>query len=138
MAYASITHVQNHIPARTFTSTSKPTATGVAQFLDEAAGCMDSALTAAGYSVPVPMGTTSVASSVQAELQKINAVGACYMVEAAAPVSSGRREEFQQMWESALKMLEKGELPGLAKDSGSSSPRTNAVATPFFTRDMIL
>lgn len=139
MAYATIFHVQARNPNRTFSATSKPNVpTQVTLYIDEAAGMMDLALSKGGYSPPIEMGG-STPSTVQQLLEKINADGAAYMVEAAAQ-SSVRRDEFQQMWEAGLKMLEAGELPSISGGAGQGIPRsaTSGTATPIFTIDMEL
>lgn len=136
MSYATISHVEARNTARpAFTATSRPNISQVAQYIQETAAEVDAALTDGGYSAPVDMAL--VPSTVQMRLQYINSVGAAYHAEASAQTSV-KREEFQQMWQSALKMLRSGELPGMPKDSAQSLPRTNPVATPFFQRDMEL
>lgn len=137
MAYASIPHVVAVNAARGgFTATSIPNSTQVVMFIDEAAGMMDSMMTRNKYSVPIDL--TSAPSSVCAELQRMNAVGAAYMVECSAQVTS-KKDEFQSMWESALKMLEEDELPGIEKTSSTALPRfDDGYPTPMFFRDMDL
>jgi hypothetical protein len=136
MAYASITHVQAHNAGRgAYTSSTKPTASQVVQFIDEAAGEIDIALAAGGYNVPLP---SSVPSSVAAYLQKTNAYGALCFIESSAQVSHNR-DDYCSMFKQALKMFERGRLPGLEKDSDVGLPRGDATATPpYFTRDMQL
>lgn len=137
MAYATVFHVEAINSARgEFTANTHPSATQCVMFLDQCSGKMDSAMLKGGYAVPVDL--TVAASSVKAELENINAVGAAYMVEASAQVGP-KRDEFQNMWQSALKMLEEGNLPGLAQDSNTSLPRFDAgYPTAMFHRDMDL
>lgn len=137
MAYATVYHVEAINSARgAFTANTHPSATQCVMFIDQCAGKMDSAMLKGGYAVPIDLSVA--ASSAQAELQNINAVGAAYMVEASAQVGP-KRDEFQSMWISAIKMLEEGNLPGLAQDSDTSLPRFDAsYPTAMFHRDMDL
>lgn len=135
MAYATLFHVEGKNPVRgKFSPNSKPTATQVLGFLDEAGGIMDTVLRQANYTVPFDF--SSIATSTQFVLQNANAVGAAYMAEWAAPVSD-RRKEFEDMWESAQRMLKTMDLD-IPRTPGESQPRGNKNATPpFFTRDMV-
>lgn len=136
MAYASIPHVEAKNTARgTFTSNTKPNASQVAQFIDQAAAMMEGAFAQGGYVVPFDV--SSCPSYVQTELQNINAYGAAYYVECAAQTSQ-RREEFEEIWRNALKMMKAGEFVGLDKDTSESVPRSAGTATPIFAMDMIL
>lgn len=135
MAYATLAHVELRNPVRgAYTASSRPTADAVVTFLHEAAGMVDQVLTSAGYALPV---ATDAASSALLVLQNANAVGAWYMAEWAAPASD-KREESEDMWQTALKMLGRTELV-LARDDAQSNPRSGfSCATAFFTRDMTL
>lgn len=135
MAYCDITKVQARNPIRDlYSQTTKPSASQVYVFINECAGIIDTVLAEANYATPI---STTAASSVLATLEYVNAVGAAYMVEWAAPVSD-RRKEYEDMWESALKMLETVEFAGLARDSDTSRPRGSIASPPFFTRDMVI
>lgn len=135
MAYASITHVQNLNAARgIFDGNSKPNATQVYEFIDQAAGMIDGALTQAGYSVPIVAAPTAAALI----LENANAIGGAYFAECSSQTTT-KREQFQQMWEAALKMLANTELPGVSKDESQARIRQGPIASPpFFTRDMSL
>lgn len=133
MAYATITHLLYHNPARpTYTPTSVPNASAAAMYIDEAAAELDFALTRGGYDSPL---LSSAPSSVKAFFQKANAYGALWMIESGAQVSHNR-DEYQSFFTSALKTITQSELPGLDRNSEQSIPRFNGGATPpFFTRD---
>ena len=138
MAYATISHVEARVPARgAFTQSTKPNKAQVTEYLNDVAATIDLALGIGGYDAPVPMGTSSVASSVQQFLQHTNAVGAAYMSERAAPVTD-KANELEEMYETALKMIRTSGLQALSQGD-RIRPRTNVLATPaFFSRDMVL
>lgn len=137
MAYASIAHVLAKNPARPITADTEPSREHVGQFIDEAAGLIDIALSAGGYDAPIPLGTSSVPSAMQVFLQHANAVGAAYMTERAAPVSDERWREMEEMFESALKMMRAGQLP-LGRSGNDALPRSPSIGSCFFTREMTL
>jgi hypothetical protein len=67
-----------------------------------------------------------------------NAYGAISMIEPGAQASHNRGN-FYDMWRSAVKMVESGQLPGMEKNSEESLPRYGADSCgsgPMFTRDM--
>lgn len=137
MAYCDISHVQAHQQGRgPYTSSTKPTASQVAGFIDEAAAEIDIALTEGGYTLPIPASATTA----HGYLQRLNAMGALCSVETAAQVSS-QDDNFCSMYKSGLKRIAAGQrIPGLTKDAGTAMPR-QAQPTPspaFFTRDMQL
>lgn len=136
MAYCDITKVEARNPIRAaFSATSKPSASQVHVFIEECAGIIDTVLAEANYATPIP---TAAPSSVLLTLEYANSVGGAYMAEWAAPVSD-RRKEYEDMWESALKMLGSVEFAGLERDSSTSLPRQGPIASPpFFTRTMCL
>lgn len=135
MAYATVENVQATNSARgTYTASTTPTATAVAQFLDEASSMIDGALEIAGYSVPVP--DTAPASALLM-LQQAASVGACYMVEASAVVSP-KLDMFKKMWDDALTMLRSADLPGVARSQSRMPRQSKTVYEPEFTRDMVL
>lgn len=139
MAYASIIHVVAHHPARpTYTATSVPNASFVAMMLDEAAGALDFALTQGGWDAPL---LSSAPSSVKVYLQMANAYGAISMIEPGAQASHNRGN-FYDMWKSALKMIETGQLPGMDRNDAESLPRSGrdpgVPSGPFFSYDMNL
>lgn len=133
MAYATITHLLYHNPARpTYTATSVPNASAAVMYLDEAAAELDFALTRGGYDSPL---LSSAASSVKAYFQKANAYGALWMIESGAQVGHNR-DEYQSFFVNALKLISNSELPGLDRNAEQSIPRFDGSATPpFFTRD---
>lgn len=136
MAYCGIEAVEARNPVRgQYTRSTKPNASQVVRFINEIAGEIDMALINAGYAVPVA--TVGLASSVAVFLESANAAGAAYKVEWAAPTSD-RRGEYEDMYQSALKMIGRGELPGLGKDAAASNPRGAPIATSLFQRDMDL
>jgi hypothetical protein len=135
MAYASVTHVVAHHPARrTYTASTVPNLTEVAMYLDEAAADLDFSLAKAGYDSPL---SSSVASAVKAYFQKANAMGALCMLESGAQ-QSHNRDDFCAMFREAKKMIEAGQIPGLDKNDDESLPRYSAGTPPYFTRDMEL
>lgn len=135
MAYCDITNVQARNPVRgVYSNTTKPTASQVQGFINECAGIIDTTLAEANYSTPIP---TTAPSSVLLTLEYANSVGGAYMAEWAAPVSD-RRKEYEDMWESALKMLSTVEFAGLARDTDTSLPRGSVASPAFFSREMIL
>lgn len=135
MAYATLIHVEAKNPQRgVFTPNTKPNASQVAGFIDEAAGIIDTILTYANYDTPVDL--TTAATSAKLVLRNANAVGAAYMAEWAAPVSD-RRKEYEDMWESAQRMLRTMTLD-LPRNASESLPRMpDSATTPFFSRDMV-
>lgn len=137
MAYASISHVVAHHPARpTYTASSVPNVTHVGIMIDEAAGALDFALVRGGWDAPL---LSSAPSSVKAFFQMANAYGAIAMIEPGAQASHNR-STFYDMWKSALKMIEAGQLPGMEKNPEESLPRygSNYPSGPMFSRDMDL
>lgn len=140
MAYASITHVVAHHPARpTYTATSVPNASFVAMLIDEAAGELDFCLTQGGWDAPL---LSSAPSSVKAFFQRANAYGAISMIEPGAQVSHNRGN-FYDMWTSAKKMIVSGQLPGMEKNAAESLPRSamdtiKSPSGPIFSMDMNL
>lgn len=139
MAYATLSHVVAHHPARwpsgAITGSSVPNASQVALLLDEAAAELDFSLARAGYESPL---LSSVPSSVRAFFQKANAQGALCMLESGAQ-QEHNRNDFCAMFREAKKMIESGQIPGLDKDDAESLPRYDISGTPpYFTRDMCL
>jgi hypothetical protein len=137
MAYASITHVVAHHPARpTYTATSVPNVTHVAIMIDEAAAALDFALVKGGWDAPL---LSSAPSSVKAYFQMANAYGAISMIEPGAQASHNR-STFYDLYKSALKMVETGQLPGMDRNDAESLPRhalDPAVPSgPLFSYDM--
>lgn len=140
MGYATISHVSARNPERTIGASSKPTASEVVGFIEDAAAIIDSILHAAGYVLPVvPPASGGIASSAWRVLEQANAVGAWYFTEWAAQASD-KRSEAEDMWASMQKLLKTTQL-NIPTDPAESRPRgpgVDSVPTPFFTRDMCL
>lgn len=136
MAYATISHVVGHHPARRdYTASTIPNASQVAMLLDEIAAELDFSLAKAGYDSPL---LSSSPSSVKAFFQKANSMGVLCALESGAQ-QSHNRDDFCSMYRNAQKMIENGQVPGLDKNDDESLPRYSAAASPpFFTRDMEL
>lgn len=135
MAYASTTDVSALAAKRTFGATSIPNASQVAEFLDFTAADLDSILAADGYALPVP----TTASIALLNLKRLNAIGAWVQVEHSAQVSDDR-DRAQRMWDAARKEFQSGGVSAydLPRLGGQNFARSQAAATPFFTRDMPL
>lgn len=141
MAYASITHVAilNFARAGTrgYDATSIPNGSQVSIFLDQIAAEIDLKLRTNGYILPVP----ASASSGLKLCEDINAKGAAWMVEIAAPTSDNVAE-YQTMYQNALSMLSKSDLD-IPKDPGTGLPRgafgstDPIVATPSSTTTLL-
>lgn len=132
-AYATVIHVQALNTGRKITGTSKPSASQVVNYLDETGAVIDGILRQQGYALPIASSATSALEL----LEHYNALGAGAYVEQAAPSSDDRYKQAMRTWESALKMLREGAMElDAAKDSAQSLPRANAVASPYFERDM--
>lgn len=139
MAYCTVAHVEVRNAARgVFSATSKPNASQVVGYVNDAAALMDEAMFDGGYSVPIV--ACSVPSTTQQWLQYTNSVGAAVMVEESAQVST-KQDEFVKAWNAALKMLKAGGLPGVTPTGAGPGaiPRSSfSIATPYFSRDMNL
>lgn len=137
MAYASITHVVAHHPARpTYTATSVPNASFVNMLIDEAAAELDFCLIQGGWDAPL---LSSAPSSVKTFFQRANAYGAISMIEPGAQVSHNRGN-FYDMWTSAKQMIITGQLPGMDRNDAESRPRSGPASAsgPIFSIDMQL
>lgn len=103
--------------------------------LREAGAQLDFALVKGGYNSPL---LSTAPSSVRAYFQRANAYGALCMIESSAN-QGHNRNDFCAMFREAVKMIETGELPGVARDEDQSRPRFDPTASPpFFTRTMNL
>lgn len=106
MAYAEIADVQELNTGRpTYGATTKPTASQVADFLEQTAAELDGIMRAKGYLLPVP----STAISALKWLEGANAAGGWYKVELGAQASD-RREEAERLWRSMKRSLRDGEI----------------------------
>lgn len=101
MAYATLAHLQAHCPARTFGASTLPSLDQAVILLEQTAGRIDGALVAAGYQLPVPAGATSALKA----LERVNAIGAWYEVEAGAPQSNDVDRAWKA-WEAALNEID--------------------------------
>ncbi len=117
MSYTTTDRVAARSPGRIFTATSKPSATQVGYFIEDAAAQLDGILSERGYSVPVP----STATVSFALLRDYNTAGAHCLVEKSAP--TGRAEDGKDAcaaWEAAQLALSTG---------GVDLPDASTVAT---------
>jgi hypothetical protein len=132
--YATVSHVEAYCPARApFSSSTKPTASQVAIFIEDATIEVEDHLLKAGYPVPVPSTATYAFRFMQGAVAK----GAAYFVEETAPTSN-KRDTAHAMYQSALKMIDDGELVGLDKETDQAFPRYGFdVATPAFRADQL-
>lgn len=132
MSYTTTDRVAARSPGRTFTATSKPSATQVAYFIEDTAAQLNGIVAERGYSVPVP--TTATVSF--ALLRDYNTTGAHCLVEKAAP--TGRDSDLKDAcaaWEAAKKALASGtvDLPDAsAIDVAGGSMRSGGQATAVF------
>jgi hypothetical protein len=133
--YATLANVSALAAKRVFTATSVPNASQVAMFLEDAQSEVDGILAGDGYQVPVP--TTATISI--GLLRRIVTLGAWAQVEKSAQVSDNAKDVLA-MWESARTELVKGtlQLADAPRLGGENFARSQAAATPFFTRDMAL
>jgi hypothetical protein len=135
LAYATVSDVRSLNPARTFTGSSRPSASDVIGYLTETAAVLDGILSARNYVLPVPI----VATNALELLEGYNAIGAWYLSETAAD-SSPHREAAERAWNLAQKMLRDGliEPVGLTRDITTGRARAASVPTPVFFRGMTL
>lgn len=133
MSYATIDEVAALSAGRTFTATSKPTATQVGIFMRQCFAELNGIVAERGYTVPV---ATSATTSFQL-LAAYNAMGAHCLVEKSAPTNRGdAAKEACEAWAAAKKALATGgvELPDASEaETGSSAVRAGYQATAMFT-----
>lgn len=136
MAYCTIDDVAELNTGRTFTTSSKPNATQVNDFIEQTAAVIDGILRSQNYSLPI----ATTATSALKMLELFNAQGAACLVEQGAPTSDRRGAKGDgvcAMWREAQKMLKGGGIELDAdRDTSESHPRGGPCATPFFTREM--
>lgn len=131
----------------TFTATSRPNATQVAFFVEQASNELDATLTQERYAVPVDLGGATLAAET---LRGWAALGAAARAAAASPqgVDSKHAEAYETEWRAIIDRLRDGQLvlPGAARAPAAASrmrgPRAEAsaafAASPYFTRDSAL
>ena len=130
MAYATVGDVETLAAQRSFTATSRPSASQVVVMLEEAAAVIDSVLAARGWPTPVPASAPRALQLVR----HANAVGAWWMVEVSA-AASPHREEAWRAWQQQLEQLRTVELPDLPRNiSQVGEARGMFPASPLFTR----
>jgi hypothetical protein len=141
MGYCALEDVAELNTGRTFSATSRPTASQVVDYIEQTAAVIDAVLRGQGYNLPVPTTATSVLKL----LEGYNALGAACMVEQGAPTarrnggSRGGDLDVCAMWRAAQKMLADGTLDlELPLEANEHLPRTGPSATPFFSRSMDL
>lgn len=120
MGYCTPSQVFARDTGRTYSATSKPNTTQVADYIEHTAAELDGILRARGYSAPV----ATTATSAYVMLEGFNALGAIAMVEQTAPTPGGKRDTAIHLWEEAKKMLACGDLElDAARDASNSAPR---------------
>lgn len=135
MSYATVSHVEAFCPARApFGANTKPTASQVAMFLEEASIEVEDALLRAGYPAPVPSTATYAFRFMQGAVAKC----AAYLVEETAPTSN-KLQSAKAMRDNALKMIADGEIIGWSKEADQALPRMgfDETATPMFLPDQM-
>lgn len=135
MAYASLPDVSALAAKRTFGATSIPSASQVMQYLDNTCSDLDSIIAADGYALPIP----TTATIALLDLKRLNALGAYVQVEHSAQVSDDK-DRAQKEWDAARLEFKSGgvSLYDVPRLGGQNFARSQAAATPFFTRDMAL
>lgn len=120
MAYCTIADVRALNPKRTYDDSSKPTATQVEGFVDNAANEISTILSARGLAVPVTA-PTHFAN----HLKHVNANGAAATAEMAmfpeavgSPGGSPHGQQLYRIYKDQLAQLERGELP-VSAESGA-------------------
>lgn len=124
MGYATVYQVAARNAARgTYGESTKPTATQVVEFIDEAAAQLDAWLLNSGYDAPFAsyIGASLIGSAGVLLLQRWNAIGAALAVEESAQ-QSDRVEFFQRMWAEVELACQKEDLP-LPNLAGKAFPR---------------
>lgn len=135
MPYATLSHVQELTVGRpTYTATSRPNVTQVADYLETTSVEIDAILRGQGYSVPI----ATTATSALKLMQQGNALGAAAMVEAAAPNPHTSAEYARKLWDDFKTGLLGGHLELDAdKDTAQANPRHgNTTSTSVFSSCM--
>lgn len=118
-----------------FGATSIPSASQVAVFINDVATDLDSMISADGYGLPIP----TTATIALADLKRLNTLGAYVQVEHAAQTSTDV-DRAQKTWDDARLEFKSGgvSLYDAPRLGGENFARSQAAATPYFTRDMQL
>lgn len=107
MPYATPSDVHQLNTARTFTASSRPTASEVSRFLDLTAAELDGILRTRGYLLPIP----STATSALMLMAHGNALGGAAMVEQGAQIIDlDRRDQAVSLYGDFKKMLSSAAL----------------------------
>jgi predicted nucleic acid-binding Zn ribbon protein len=93
-------------------------------------------IAADGYALPIP----TTATIALLDLRRLNALGAWVQVEFSAQVSNPDSERAKKEWDAARTEFKSGgvSLYDVPRLGGENFARSQAAATPFFTRDMAL
>ena len=130
MPYADLADVSALALGRTFTGSSRPNASQVADYLDKTAIEIDAILRGQGYGIPI----ATTATAALKLLEHGNALGAAAMVEAAAPNPHTSEGYARSLWEDFKKGLKTGGLELDAdKDVAQSAPRHGGAASSVFS-----
>jgi len=154
MAYAVFAEVQQLIAKWPLSTTTKPTTAQATDMIDQIAGEMDTAISSAGYAVPV----TAPAHFLEA-LKLLNAEGTAMLVlKSMFPQRSGASEGspseyalYARNYNDGLRRLQSGEgiPPDAATGAGSVAPSSyftrnpdqeedlGEIAEPFFKRNQV-
>ena len=128
--YADLADVSALALGRTFTGSSRPNASHVADYLDKTAIELDAILRGQGYGIPI----ATTATAALKLLEHGNALGAAAMVEAAAPNPHTSDQHARKLWEEFKLGLKKGYLELDAdKDVAQSAPRHSGSSTSMFS-----
>jgi O-acetylhomoserine/O-acetylserine sulfhydrylase-like pyridoxal-dependent enzyme len=132
--YASILDVAAVDAARaTYTATSRPNASQVAQLITMVEGEVDTLLVSSGWELPVPTGATIPLDF----LRSVTSKGAVAMIESSSPVSD-RRSDARAMWLEAREMIRRADFPGMSKDSDALARWAPKSASPLLSIGMNL
>ena len=134
--YATVSHVEAYCSARApFSSSTKPSASQVAMYIEDTTIEVEDAMLRSGYPVPVPSSATYAFRFMQGAVAKT----AAYLVEQNAPTNSENRlASTAHMRDSALRMISDGEIVGYPKETDQAFPRSAFTgATPAFRSDQM-
>lgn len=137
--YIGATHVEAYNPVRApFSAQSRPNLTQVNELILQAEAKVAAALDGGGYTTPVASTATAAFKLVQGACAQC----AAHLVESVAPQADPKRiEHYRKMCDSALAMIEAGNLPDVDKAGGGAGEARTGYSTatpPYFTRDMEL
>lgn len=118
MAYCTAANIASLNPQRTYSATSKPTLTGIGEFIDRIAAEMDVILKGRGMTVPV-----TTPDELVTFLEQLNALGAGALTEQAmfpAATGAGSSPASQVLWDryrEGLEYLKTGTLTTSGEDA---------------------